>query len=319
MNTLEILPANNLKAHNHELKIMGCRFGLTAVHANADLAWNAMLAGVAEIERIEKLISSWRTDSQTSEINRMAGVAPVKVDSELYQLIKRSLKVSHLTRGAFDISGTLARDFWKFTKTESIRPSDKILAYLKDRINYHHIILDDLEQSVFLKLKGMKIGFGAIGKGYAAYRAKVIMESRGIENGLVNASGDLMAWGQPADAETWEIKIRDPINLDYVLAKLNINNNAIVTSGEAESYALIDGKRYSHIVDPRTGWPVEGLKLVSVICPNPELGDALATAISVLGATDGLALVNRMNGVECILLTHENQLLSSNQLQVINL
>lgn len=296
------------KAHHHHVKLMGCSFVLTAVSANPQKAWDSLRAGVAEIERIEALISSWQPNSETSKINDNAGIEAVKVSSELFGLIERSLQVSKMTAGAFDISGTLSRYYWEFDGLENqLLPEEKIHE-LRDLINYKWIELDQNESSVFLKKKGMKIGFGGIGKGYAAHRAHLIMKSMGIENGLINASGDLMAWGNPPNRNGWEIKIPDPENRTNTLVQFTIPNGSVVSSGNFENYTLIDGVRYSHIIDPRTGMPIIKTKSVSVICPNPELGDALATAISVLGAEMGINLINRLNGIECMVIDSNNKI-----------
>lgn len=304
------------KAHHHHLGLMGCKFVLTAIHHDPQVAWDALRAGVKEIERIERLISSWRASSETWQINQMAGIRPVTVDEELFELIKRCQHVSRITKGAFDISGTLSRDYWNFNNQESkMLPKAKI-EELRDLMNYHNILLNENKQSVYLRKKGMKIGFGAIGKGYAAMRARIVMENWGIKNGLVNASGDLMCWGKPMEKNLWEIKIPNPENKELVLATLKIPNGSVVTSGGYEKYALIKGKLYSHIIDPRTGYPVEGVKSVSIVCPNPELGDALATTVSVLGADKGLALINRMKGIECLLVDYENRIRCSDNLSI---
>ena len=293
---------------------MGCGFVLTAVEADPQKAWDALRAGVGEIQRIENLISSWRDDSETAAINYHAGERPVAVSAELYQLIERSKSVSEITTGAFDISGTLARYYWNFNKQENeYLPAEKIQE-LRDLMDYRLIELDNRKQTVFLRSKGMKIGFGGIGKGYAAYRAQVVMQEMGIESGLINASGDLMCWGNPLNNTTWTTQIPDPINRERSLCQLDIPFGSIVTSGNYENYTLIDGKRYSHIIDPRTGRPVETIKNVSVICPNPEFADAMATAISVLGVVQGLSLVNRLNGIECLLIDQDNQVYYSNHL-----
>jgi thiamine biosynthesis lipoprotein len=280
-----------LKAHHYTLKLMGCKFTLTSIHKNPDIAWNGIRAGVDEILRLEALISSWKEDSQTGQINRHAGISPVSVDKELFQLITRCNRVSELTKGAFDISGTLSRYYWNFKGLESDFPSPYKINELRDLMNYNNIILNEEKQTVFLAKKGMKIGFGAIGKGYAALLAKIAMEKEGIQNGLVNASGDLLCWGKPIDDKPWNIKIQHPEKRDLVLADLHFENGSVVTSGGYENFALIKGKKYSHIIDPRTGFTVEGLKSVSVVCPNPELGDALATALSVMGAEKGIELI----------------------------
>ncbi|MFT6808919.1 MAG: thiamine biosynthesis lipoprotein [Saprospiraceae bacterium] len=303
------------KAHHHSIKLMGCHFVITAIHHDPDVAWNGIRSGVSEIQRIEKLISSWTEDSETTKININAGVAPVKVSSELFNLIFRSLKVSELTSGAFDISGTLSRYYWNFNGAKNqFLPSEKI-EELRALINYKHIVLDKKKQSVFLKKKGMKIGFGGIGKGYAAQRAKEVLYAMGIESGLINASGDLMCWGTPPNRNDWQINIPDPCDNELSILEISIPHGSIVSSGDSENYTLIDGERYSHIVDPRTALPVRGVRNATVISANPELADALATAISVLGVIDGIELVNQLNGIECMVIDQDNQKHYSNNLQ----
>lgn len=296
-----------IKAHHHSLLIMGCHFVLSAIHENKNIAWNALRVGESEIRRIEKLISSWSDQSETSKINRNAGVKPVKVSMELFDLIERCLKVSELTKGAFDISGTLSRYYWHFNKQEQSWLHESKIRELRSLCNYKLIKLDREEQTVYLERKRMKIGFGAIGKGYAAEQAKLIMQKLGIDRGLVNASGDLICWGRALGQSFWKINIPDPEDRQKSLFAFNIEDGSVVTSGNFENYFLKDNRKFSHIIDPRTGLPVVSLKNVSVVCPNAELGDALATAISVLGVSDGLALVNKLNGVECMIIDAENK------------
>lgn len=305
----------SLKAHHHPVKLMGCGFVLTAVDDKPQRAWDAIRLGVKEIERIEALISSWQDSSQTTRINEQAGIAPVQVSVELFDLIARSLKVSKITQGAFDISGTLSRYYWKFDQKEHpALPTEKI-AELQSLINYELIELDRSRSTVFLKKQGMKIGFGAIGKGYAAYKAYQVMEQHGVKSGLINASGDLMCWGAPPDADQWEINIPHPDDRSLSLAQFKIPFGAVVTSGNYENFTLIDGRKLSHIIDPRTGMPVQAIKHVSVVSPNPEFADALATALSVMGVKAGLKLVNQLYGVECILIDEHDQIHYSNHLK----
>lgn len=306
---------SQLKAHHYSIKLMGCHFVLTAIDPDPHEAWEAIRAAEREIDRIEKLISSWRTDTQTAAINENAGIAPVKVDQELFDLIHRSLKVSEITSGAFDISGTLARYYWNFNNKENEWLSQEQIYELRDLINYRLIELDYDHQTVFLRRKGMKIGFGGIGKGYAAHQASLMMKSMGIKSGLINASGDLMAWGKPPNKETWTVNIPSPKDRRISLFEFSIPNGSVVTSGNYESYSLMNGKKYSHIIDPRTGLPIEFIKNVSVLSPNSEFGDALATAISVMGPQAGINMVNRLNGVECIVIDKDDQVYFSNNLK----
>lgn len=302
--------------HHKVVKLMGSRFEITAIHSDAQTAWDGINAGIAEITRIEKLISSWDPNSQTSAINKNAGISPVSVDKELFDLIKRGLRISELTNGAFDMSYASMDRIWKFDGTMKVLPEADVVAKAASKIGYENIILDEANQTVFLKEKGMKIGFGAIGKGYAAQKAKEKMKAMVIENGVVNAAGDLIAWGRDEGDKDFKVGIADPQNKDQVMSWLVVDNGAVVTSGDYERFAMFNGKRYAHIIDPRTGYPTTGIKSVTIICPNPELADALSTSVFVLGQQTGLALINQLKGIECLIVTDDNELLSSNNLEI---
>ncbi len=296
---------------------MGCRFELTAVASNDTIAWEAIQAGIDEISRIERLISSWDSTSQTSAINKNAGIQAVEVDPELYDLIYRSKKVSKLTGGAFDISFASMDKIWDFNGQEQTMPDSQMVQYAAAKINWENILLDPENSTVFLKEKGMKIGFGAIGKGYAANRAKQIMAAiTGVVGGVVNASGDLMVWGSNAQETPWTVQIADPKRKDQMIGWLALKDMAIVTSGDYEKYFTSRGIRYAHIINPKTGYPTTGISSVSVVCPDAELADALATAIFVLGKDRGLKLVNQLNQVECLIITEKGALFTSAQLQL---
>ncbi len=304
-----------MKAHHHATKIMGCGFVLSAVHDAPQVAWDAIRAGEQEMRRIEALISSWISTSETGKINMAAGEKEVCVSKELFKLIQRSIHVSKLTAGAFDISGTLSRYYWNFDQSENQWLKESLIQELRALIDYESIVLNEESKSVFLKKKGMKIGFGGIGKGYAAERAKIVMKQFGIENGLVNASGDLLCWGSPPNKSDWGINIPDPRDRTRNLLKIGIEQGSVVTSGSFENYTLIKGKRYSHIVNPRTAEPVSHTKNVTVLSPNAEFSDALATALSVLPIEEGIALVNKLNGVECIIIDSKDKSHFSHQLK----
>lgn len=309
-------PARELKTQKKVLLLMGTRFELVAVSEDKQQANEAIEAGITEIKRIEALISEWQPTSQTSAINRSAGGMPVSVDEELYELIRRSLRISELTGGAFDISWAAADKVWKFDGSMKEMPSPEAVENSIRHIGYQKIQLIPETHSVFLREQGMKIGFGAIGKGYAANRARDLMRRMGIQSGVVNAAGDLITWGKQADGQPWYIGIADPDDKEKVFSWLTADHTAVVTSGSYEKYAEINGKRYGHIIDPRTGYPVSGLKSVTIICPDAELADALATAVFVLGKEEGLYLVNQLKGVECLLVTDENEMVTSDQLHL---
>lgn len=296
--------------HQKSLILMGSGFEITAYHNDTEVAWNAINAGIQEIERIEHLISSWDVDSQTSLINKSAGIQPVKVDQELYELIQRAIQISIVTDGAFDISYASMDRIWRFDGSMKTFPAHEKVAKAAQFINYRNIILNEVDSTVYLREQGMKIGFGALGKGYAAQRAKLKMQSLGIERGVVNASGDLFAWG--GKGQPFGVVIADPKSKDNALCKLSLTDGAIVTSGNYEKYVLFNGKRYAHIIDPRTGYPTVGIKSVTIAADNPELADALSTTVFVLGVKDGLTLIGQLPGVECLIVDDQNQIHLSN-------
>lgn len=308
---------SKLESHKEILKLMGTRFEVTATALNKEVAQQAVKIGIAEIERIENLISSWQSSSQTSVINRNAGIKAVSVDQELYDLIDRSLKVSALTQGAFDISFASMERIYTFDKANHTLPDAKRLSEAIDKIDYKNIILDRESKSVFLKEEGMKIGFGGIGKGYAANKAKqIMMVIDGVQGGVVNASGDLVVWGDNGTEETWKVQISDPKDINKSLGTIGIKNASVVTSGDYEKYFTYDGKRYAHIINPDTGIPTSGIKSATVVCPDAELGDALATSIFVLGPKEGMNLINQLKNTEALIITDEDQILTSNKLEL---
>ena len=279
---------------------MGSRFEITAVHADAKKGQAAIDAAYAEIERIEAIISEWRPSSTVSEINRKAGVAPVEVPQELFNLIRRSIRVSELTGGAFDITFNTVGKLWNFKSHTSPIPADEAIKDALVDIGYKRIVLDSSKRTVFLDRKGTQIGFGAIGKGYAANRAVALLKDLGVTGGVVNAGGDLVIFGSQEDGRPWRIGIANPLDREKVFAWLDTTEQAVVTSGDYEHYIEVDGKRYSHILDPRTGYPAKELRSVTIVCPDGELADALATGVTVLGLKDGLELVNSLRGVEAM-------------------
>jgi len=303
-------------AYKQITKLMGVRFEISAVSDNEKLARKSIAAALEEIIRIEKLISSWDPNSETSEVNRNAGIEPVAVSEELFDLIRRSKRVSKLTDGIFDISYASMDRIWKFDGSmNSVPPHAEVLASVA-KIGYNKIILDAERQTVFLKETGMKIGFGAIGKGYAANKTRDMMQEMGINSGLVNAGGDLITWGKMENASDWRIGIANPKEKDKIFSWLIVSDMAVVTSGNYEKFFVADGKKYSHIINPRTGYPATGTKSVTIVCPDAELADALATAVFILGERDGIALIDQISGIECLLVNENDELVTSKNLQL---
>ena len=296
---------------------MGNRFEISAVAKDADWANNGIDKGIAEIQRLEKLLTTFRDDSQTQLINANAGLRPVVIDKEVFDLISRSIRISELTQGSFDLTyGSIDKSLWNFDLNMKSLPPTDLAKKMVRLVNYKNISLNPEEHSVFLKEKGMRIGFGGIGKGYAAEMAKKVMLEYGIENGIVNASGDLTTWGKQPGNLDWTIGIANPDVSDLPFSYLKIGNMAVATSGNYEKYVTIDGRKYSHTINPKTGLPVTGIKSVTIISPNAELSDALATPVTVLGAKVGLDMINQMRQIACIIIDDANHIHCSTNIKI---
>ncbi len=298
------------------LKLMGSRFDITVVAEDQEKGNHYIDAAIGEISRIEKLISSWDPDSQTSAINQNAGIRPVKVDRELFDLIDRSMGISRLTDGAFDISYASMDKIWKFDGSMTKMPSKEEIQASVDKVGYQNILLDKENSTVFLREKGMKIGFGAIGKGYAADRAKDLLMGMGVGSGIINASGDMTTWGKQPNGQEWKVAITNPMDKAKSFGLLPISNGAVVTSGNYEKFVTFDGVRYSHIIDPRTGLPATGILSATVFAPKAELADALATSVFVMGIETGLNLINQLPKIECIIIDEHGKIYKSNNIEI---
>ncbi|GLB49482.1 FAD:protein FMN transferase [Neptunitalea sp. Y10] len=308
--------ANAQHTYTRTLKLMGSRFDITVVtetkedgNAYIDLAIN-------EITRIEKLISSWDTQSQTSQVNSNAGIEPIQVDPELFALIERAIGISKLTDGAFDITYAAMDKIWKFDGSMTEMPNESTIKASIAKVGYKNIVLNKESGTVFLTKKGMKIGFGAIGKGYAADKAKALLISKGVKAGIINASGDMNTWGTQISGEPWKVAITNPMDKSKVFALLPIKEEAVVTSGNYEKFVVFNGKRYTHIIDPRTGFPSSGIISATVFAPKAELADALATSVFVMGIEVGLDRINQLPKIECIIIDDKGRIYTSNNIKI---
>lgn len=302
------------RVHQRVQRLMGNRFEISVVSEDSCWAQARIDDAIREISRIEALLTTYNEQSQTNQINASAGSRPVRVSPEVFALIQRSLRLSALTQGAFDITyGSIDRRLWNFDTNLTSLPDPKTARRMVQLINYRHVELNAEECSVFLKQKGMRIGFGGIGKGYAAEQAKQLLQDQGVESGIVNAAGDLTTWGTQPNGNPWTIGIADPATQlmsgpRQAFSYLNISDVAVATSGSYEKYAIIAGKRYSHTIDPKTGYPVSGIKSVTIIAPNAELADALATPVMVMGVRVGLDLINQMRQIACVIIDDYDQM-----------
>lgn len=294
---------------------MGSDFELIATGETMEIIEQRLSIGVNEIQRIESLLTAFNDDSVTGQLNAHAGQQPMQVPAEVYHLLQRCLHLSRITQGAFDISAGALKQLWRFKEKGFHWPTAQAIATALAHTGYQHIkLLPD--QQVLLEKPGMQIGFGAVGKGYAAERVKMLWKAHGATSGVINASGDLTAWGTQPDGTPWKVGIANPDDQQQVLLWLPVHQAAVATSGNYEQYVEKDGIRYSHNIDPRKGLPVPYIKSVTVISPSAELSDALATAVTVMGIQAGMYLVNQLPDVHCIIIDEQNKLHRSHQLQV---
>ena len=291
--------------------LMGSKFKITLVDNDSISVEKNINKAIDEMIRIENLISDWKPTSQVSLVNQNAGIKPIKVDREVFDLTKRAIYFSEITDGAFDISFAAMDKIWKFDGSMEKIPTQEEITKAIEKIGYQNIILEEENSTVFLKKVGMKIGFGSIGKGYAAQKARTFMQGLGINAGIIDASGDMTTWGNQPNGESWKIGITNPFNRHKMLDILSMKNAAVTTSGDYEKFILIDGIRYSHIINPKTGIPATGLTGVTVIGPNAETCNGFSTSIMVLGKENGLKLINQQKDYAALLITDKGKIIRS--------
>lgn len=307
---------NTEQEYRKKCLLMGSSFEFTIVARSPQEGQRLLDICVAEVERLENLLSEWRDSTQVAEINRQAGQRPVAVSPEVYDFLKRCQHLSNITQGAFDVSFR-GMDLWTFdNKEHSTFPDTAAVKAELNHINYQNIRLIPPD-SVFLSKKAMAIGFGASGKGFAADRVKQLMQKEGVKAGVINASGDLTAWGTRPDGSPWKVGIADPENPYQVLYWLEVQDQAVATSGSYEKYFEYKGKRYAHILNPKTGYPVTDKKSVTIISPSAELSDALATAIFVMNIEAGLDLIDQLPNTECLIIDSQNKVYTSKELNFV--
>jgi len=279
-----------------EQMLMGTLVSISISGAEPNLADRAEDLAFHEIRRIEQVMSTYIPESDISLINRSAGKAWRPVDPELLSVIQESLRYSRLSNGAFDITFKPLSNLWPM-EPDSRPPSEEEIRKVLPLINYHDVLMDD-QGRVLLKKPGMSIGLGGIAKGYAVDRAMAVLKAQGIKNAVINAGGDLLVIGRRSDQQPWEIGIQDPRNRNTLIKKMPMTNCAIATSGDYERFFIYNGVRYHHIMDPRTGYPAQGCRSVTIICPTVIMADAVATAVFVLGPEAGMALIDKIPDVQ---------------------
>jgi thiamine biosynthesis lipoprotein len=267
-----------------------------------------------EIKRIEHLLSEFLPQSETSRLNSIPWDQPVSVDREFFDLVERSLHISRLTKGCFDITVGPIKKLYKFSNIEFVLPSEQQVREALRSVGYKFITLNRNNQEVYFGRHGLRISFSAIGKGYASDCVKKLWMKEGVQSGVINASGDLNAFGRKPDGKQWNVGIADPDKPGKILFYVAIDNASVATSGDYEQFFMYKNIRYSHNIDPRSGYPVTGIRSVSVFSPSAELSDALATAVYVMGKSAGIEFVNELPQTHCIIIDELNNFYFSKHL-----
>jgi len=306
--------ATDLMLFKETRSLMSTSVEIQILTSSSEKASNAFNSAFREIERLEDLLSRYKSTSQIAQIARQAGIAPVTVEQDLLTVLKEAMTIARLSHGAFDITCPPLLQVWQQKTAEQV-PTDQELEQARTLVDYRTIQCDTIAQTVFLPVKGMSLDLGGIAKGYAVDRAVAVLRKQGIGSGIVNAGGDLFAFGLKGHTP-WTTALRHPRIKDQTIATFSIQDEAVVTSGDYERFITIKGKRYAHIIDPRTGYPVENMMSVTVFAPSTMRADALATAVFVLGPEQGLALINSLDNTEAMIIDEQGRFFRSRGISI---
>ena len=290
--------------------VMGTFGRVVAVAADSGTAKKCIEAAFEQLELIDDLMSDYKADSELSIVNREAYKGPVKVGKPVFEVLQKALEFSRVSEGAFDITVGALEELWRSAADANHIPGDGELQQARSRVGYEKLILDANEMSVRFAADGMKLDLGGIAKGYAIDKAVEVMQNCGAIGGMVDIGGDIRCFGgRPRSKSRWLIGLQDPgkefeipVSKDKSLLVLELTDTAVATSGHYRRFALIDGKKYSHIINAKTGYSSDELRSVTIISKSATDADALATAVSVMGAEKGLALIETIPQTEAILI-----------------
>jgi len=269
--------------------LMGTIVDATIRHPDIDAGKRALYEAFHEMGRVEDLLSSHKPGSEISKINRGAGARPVNVSRETFEAVRRAKDYATRFQGLFDISIGPLTSLWGFSDDAPVTlPDSAAIAARRLLVDYRRIMLDERDTTVYLPERGMRLDLGGVAKGYAIDRGAAILEKDGVRHFLINAGGDVYAGGEKDVNTPWRLGVKHPRKTDALLARFDLGNYAVATSGDYERFVIINGKRYHHILDPRTGYPAAHSQSVTVLAPTAEEADALATYVFVLGYTQVL-------------------------------
>jgi thiamine biosynthesis lipoprotein len=279
---------------------MGTRFRIVLYAADEATANRAAKAAFARIAELDGIMSDYRATSELMQLCAKAGGDPIKVSDDLFTVLEKAQEISRLSDGAFDVSVGPVVKLWRIARRTQKLPEKEQLDKALALVGYRNIKLDSKNRTVQLVKTGMLLDLGGIAKGYAADCTLAVLTKQGIDRALVAAGGDIAVSGPPPDAEGWKIGIQ-PVEGGEPRKYLMLKEAAVSTSGDFEQYVIIDGKRYSHIVDPKTGLGLVGRMSVTVVAKNGLNSDPLAKVPCVLGPEKGLGIIDSLDGVSALM------------------
>lgn len=294
--------------------LMGTLVRITAVAPSEAQAQASATAGFQEIRRLEDLLSTWIATSELSRVNAAAGREPVAVSPDTLLIVQRSLDMARLTDGGFNIAIGPAVEAWSVIERQRV-PSDRELETVRPLTDLTQVSLDEQASTVFLARSGMRIDVGGIGKGFAADRAVTAMQRAGATAGVVALSGDIKTFGRMPGGRPFAFGIQHPRKEGALLARLTLQDEAISTAGDYERFFEREGIRYHHILDPATLRPARGCQSVTIVATEGTMADGLDTGIFVMGPEAGMALIERLPGVEGVIVDSEGRVLVSSGLK----
>jgi len=300
---IRVLLGPRLRSANSGYRIvMGTFANITAVAADSGTARASVEAAFSQLKRVDELMSDYKANSQLSQVNRDAFKEPVHVDDDLFEVLDIAVEYSRQTNGAFDVTVGPVVELWREAEETGVLPPEEDIAQAGSKVGFEKLILDRENKTVRFEVDGMRLDLGGIAKGYAIDLAVEAMQKRGAIGGLVDVGGDVRCFGPPSDSkESWLVGLQDPSVENQLLLVLKLRDMAVATSGGYRRFAEIDGKKYSHIINPVAGSTADELVSVSIVARTATAADALATAVSVLGREKGLELVDSLTKTEAIL------------------
>jgi thiamine biosynthesis lipoprotein len=285
--------------------IMGTEVTITVTAASTDVGEAAIDAGMAELRRLDAMMSLYKDTSEITKINLAAGRNPVKVSPEMIEVVEHAAEISRVSGGVFDVTIGPLVVLWQMRLKEGKIPTDTEIARIKPLVNYKNIAIDTKASTIFLKKPGMIMDFGGM-KGYTADRVAELFRKRGIENAIIAVAGDIWVLGHREDGSPWRIGVQHPREHDKTLTVLELSNKYISTSGDYERFVIREKKRYHHIIDPRTGKPSTGVISVTLVGDKGALIDPLSKVPFILGPEEGMKIIRKF-GAEAIVVDEQGK------------